>query len=111
MIWFQTGLKIVQVCQATTEPDVNEDGEIYLGASDHIEVYDFSGNLLKSWESPNEKTLITSIAISESSVFVADAGNKYVHRYNSDGEYQNHIGRKNKEKGWFLAKMSRQLFP
>ncbi|MCK5703719.1 MAG: NHL repeat-containing protein [Cyclobacteriaceae bacterium] len=78
---------------------INENGNIYLGVSDHIEIYDFSGNLIKSWESPNQKTLITSIAIGESSIFVADAGNRYVHHYNTEGEYQNHIGRKNKEKG------------
>jgi len=78
---------------------VSENGDIYLGVSDHIEIYDFSGNLLKSWESPKEKTLITCVVIGESSVFVADAGNKYVHRYNTKGEYQNHIGRKNTEKG------------
>lgn len=78
---------------------ISENGEIYLGISDHIEIYDFSGNLIKSWESPKEKTLITSIAIGESSVFVADAGNKYVHRYNTEGEYQNYIDRKNTEKG------------
>ena len=78
---------------------ISNDGDIYLGVSDHIEIYDFSGNLVKSWESPKEKTLITSIAIGESSVFVADAGNKYVHRYNTAGEYLNQIGRKSREKG------------
>lgn len=77
----------------------DEKGDIYLGVSDHVEVYDFSGNLLKSWESPNENSLITSIAIADSSVFVADAGNKYVHRYNTDGVYLNNIGRKNKATG------------
>ncbi len=78
---------------------INENGDIYLGISDHIEIYDFSGNLIQRWESPNLKTMITSIAIGESSVFVADAGNKCVHHYNTKGEYLNQIGQKNKEKG------------
>lgn len=101
LIFDKTG-ELVQDFSIANESNciaINENGDIYLGVSDHIEIYDFSGNLIKSWESPNQKTLITSIAIGEHSVFVADAGNKYVHRYNTEGEYQNRIGRKNKEKG------------
>ncbi len=101
MIFDKTG-ELVQVFSTGKESNciaINENGDIYLGVSDHIEIYDFSGNLIKSWDSPNPKTLITSIAIGEASVFVADAGNKYVHHYNSQGEYQNQIGQKNKAKG------------
>ncbi len=101
MIFDKTG-ELVQVFSTGKESNciaINENGDIYLGVSDHIEIYDFSGNLIKSWDSPNPKTLITSIAIGKASVFVADAGNKYVHHYNSQGEYQNQIGQKNKAKG------------
>ena len=34
---------------------VDENGDIFLGMGDHIEVRDFSGNLLASWDKPAEK--------------------------------------------------------
>jgi len=74
-------------------------GDIFLGVSDHIEVWDFSGNILASWDSPKEKTLITSIAINDTSVFCADAGNKVVYQYSYTGDLMQEIGRRNKTKG------------
>jgi len=33
---------------------ISETGEIYIGISDHVEVYDFSGNIINQWESPKD---------------------------------------------------------
>lgn len=78
---------------------VGPEGEIYLGVSDHIEVYDFSGNLQAKWESPNDRALFTSIAVDDASVFCADAGNKLVRQYTRNGELVREIGRRNREAG------------
>lgn len=78
---------------------VDENENIFLGMTDHIEVVDNEGNLLSNWEILNEQVFITSIALDESSVFVADAGNKIVYHYDRDGSFRNEIGRKNPEIG------------
>lgn len=78
---------------------VHPNGDIFLGIRDHIEVFDFSGNRLNSWTGPNEKTLITSMAVSKDAVFVADAGNKVVYQYDLAGQLMRTIGKRNKEKG------------
>lgn len=76
-----------------------DDNKIYLGIYDHLEVYDNNGKLIKSWKPVNEKSAITSIAISEKYVYVADAGNRLVYQYNKIGELIKEIGKKNPEKG------------
>jgi hypothetical protein len=78
---------------------VSHGGEIFLGMSDHIEVMDFSGNLLDEWPSLGERSMITSIAVADSSVYVADAGNKVVRKYAISGEYLMELGRRNRTTG------------
>ncbi len=84
---------------------VSDLGHIYLGMADHVEVYDLGGTRLQSWESLGETAIITSIAVNESSVYVADAGNKVVDHFNLDGVLQNKIGErdlKNDKLGFIL---------
>jgi len=78
---------------------VGDDGSIYLGVQDHVEIYDISGTLLKSWKPVNEKAVITSIALTEKFVFVADAGNRLVYKFDKVGNLIKEIGKKNPEKG------------
>ena len=73
---------------------VTEDGTIYASIGDHVEVYDAQGQRQASWESLGKDAILTSIAVSESNVFVADAGHRIVIRYDSDGNIINKIGRK-----------------
>lgn len=78
---------------------IGDDGKIYLGIQDHIEVLEPNGKLVKSWNAVNDKSVITSIAISEKYVYVADAGNRIVYQYKKDGDLVKEIGKKNPEKG------------
>ena len=78
---------------------VNEQGEIFLGMQDHVEVMDFSGNLLAKWPAPKERTMITSIAVADTTVYVADAGNKVVWQYSESGGLLKDIGRRNRTTG------------
>ena len=73
---------------------VDQDNNIYMGAKDHVEIWNTNGSRKSKWEPMNEKSIITSIAISDSNVFVADAGNKIIYHYNTNGEFINEIGRK-----------------
>jgi len=78
---------------------VAESGDIYLGMADHVEVWNKDGNQLQSWARLSDSSIYTSIAVNESSVFVADAGNKVVYHFNLYGELQNKIGEKDTKNG------------
>ena len=81
------------------------DGSLYLGFKDHIEVWSKKGELISKWDTINVAAYITSIAVDENSVFLADAGNKIVHHFDKKGKLINKIGKRNKEKdilGFFI---------
>lgn len=61
-------------------------GSVFIGFEDHIGKYDMQGNQVARWKSPGEKTVITSIAAADDEfLFVADAGNRRVLRYDFEG--------------------------
>jgi hypothetical protein len=78
---------------------IEDNGSVYLGILDHLEVYDSVGKFLKSWNPVNEKSVITSIAVTEKFVYVADAGNRVVYQYDKNGNLIKEIGKKNVDKG------------
>jgi len=73
--------------------------EILIGMRNYLERYSEKGALIQQWEQFNKAAYFTSIAADDSSVFVADAGNKIVHRFNKDGKRIMEIGKKDKDKG------------
>ncbi len=77
---------------------VDDDGTLYVGLKDHIEVYNPSGARKARWESPGRKTTLTSIAISGDYIFAADAGGRAVLRYDSSGKLVSRIGEKDKDR-------------
>ena len=74
--------------------DVGNDGNIFVGLDDHIEVFDNDGNLLNKWESESSNSILTSVGVISPDVFVADAGEKVVYHYNLNGKLLNRIGQK-----------------
>lgn len=78
--------------------DVDNNGNLYLGMTDHIEIYDRDGTKKAHWESLGDKALITSIATSNEYVFVADAGNRVVRKYDKSGNLLLRIGEKDESK-------------
>jgi DNA-binding beta-propeller fold protein YncE len=85
----------------TAEPyslAIAEDGKVYVGAKDHMEVYDEKQKRLATWPAPGEKPLLTSIAVTEDNVFVADQGSLLVIRYDLSGKLINKIGAKDPER-------------
>jgi hypothetical protein len=77
---------------------LDENGDLYAGMREHVEVYDKKGVKKAQWESLGEDAIITSIAISEESIFVADAGNHIVWKFSKSGDKQARIGEKNQAK-------------
>jgi hypothetical protein len=78
---------------------VARDGTIYAGLRDHVEVFDRKGQRQAAWESPGKRSWFTGLAVGESDVFAADAGNRVVLRYDKSGKLAGRIGEKNKERG------------
>ena len=81
------------------------DGKIYHGARDHIRIYDNTGELLDIWEPENENSIITSIALLDTNIYVADAVAKLVYHYSQNGILINQIGDKEKspdKKGFII---------
>ncbi len=74
---------------------VAPDGTIYTGLRDHVEVLDSKGRRQAAWESPGKKVWFTGLAVAGNDVFVADAGNRVVLRYDRSGKLAGRIGDKN----------------
>ena len=61
------------------------DEAVYVGFEDHVRRYAHDGTLVKKWEVPGPKCVFTSMDASEVNLYVADAGNRRVLRYDFDG--------------------------
>lgn len=77
---------------------VADNGDIYAGLGDHVEVYDPGGTRKAKWASPGPDSILTSIAAYEGEIFVADAGSRVVLRYDESGNLLNRIGERDEEK-------------
>ncbi len=73
-------------CLAVGPAEHAREGHVFAGIGDHVEVFDAAGKRAAIWPSLGPKAVLTSIAVAEEEVFVADAGLYRVHRLNLDGE-------------------------
>jgi hypothetical protein len=73
-------------------------GRLYAGMESHVEVLSADGKAVGNWK-PIEKASLTSIAVGNREVFVADAGNRIVWRYNPDGTQKGRIDGRGKDSG------------
>jgi len=69
---------------------------IFIGFTDHVASYDHDGNLISRFDSLGARGIITSLALKGNTLYVADAGNRRVLRYDLDG---NLLGEFNGESG------------
>ncbi len=76
---------------------VTKSRTIYVGMKNHVKIFQ-QGKLIKTWQSLGGNALLTSIAVSEEDVFVADAGNRVVVRFDKDGNIVNKIGEKDENR-------------
>jgi len=99
-VFAQSGdlLNVIELTDAPRCLTVADDGKIYVGMTNYVEVYGQQGKRLASWDSLGERAVLTSIAVSKNDVFVADAGNRIVLHYDTTGRLINRIGAKDKER-------------
>ena len=65
---------------------------LYVGMEDHVEVYDPLGTRLAVWRSRGPEAVFTSITTTEKQVWVADAGNRLVWRFDVRGNLLEPVG-------------------
>lgn len=68
------------------------DGRIYLGMRDHVEAIDPKGAPVAAWPALDGQAWITALAADEQNLYVADAGNRVVWRFDHAGAMLNKIG-------------------
>lgn len=71
---------------------VAPEGAILAGVEDHVEVFSGDGRREAVWPSPDEKTALTSLAVSSNFVFAADYVNRIVWRFDRSGGLSGRIG-------------------
>lgn len=73
---------------------ISDSGDIFLGMEKNIRVLDASGAKKAEWTVADDRVYLTSIAVDNGNVFVADAGNRVVFRFDRTGKLLNRIGDK-----------------
>jgi hypothetical protein len=71
---------------------VGPDGTLYVGMPDHVEVLRSGAVAPAVWPDLGSQAIVTSIAAAGSEVFVADAGNRMVMRFDAGGRLAGMIG-------------------
>ena len=74
------------------------DDKIYIGMKNHVRIFNLSGQLLSTWNSLGDEAVLTCIDVYKDNVFIADAGNRIVIRYDKQGSIKNYIGKKDPER-------------
>jgi len=92
------GGKRVAVAGRPTCLAVDDDGVLFAGMRDHVEIYSADGKKT-AWSSPGGKAFLTSVVLDDDHVFVADAGSRRIWRYGKGGGEPFEIGRKDEATG------------
>ena len=74
-------------------------GTVYVGFRDHVEVLRATGKREALWERPGPRSVLTSIALADEHVFVADAGTPMVWHYDLGGKLLGSIGKRDEARG------------
>ncbi|HNR33671.1 MAG TPA: hypothetical protein PKO36_00740 [Candidatus Hydrogenedentes bacterium] len=68
------------------------DGRIFLGMRDHVEAIDPKGAPVAAWPALDGQAWITALAADEQNLYMADAGNRVIWRFDHAGAMLNKIG-------------------
>ena len=77
---------------------ISPEGVLFAGFQTHVELFDRKGQRTATWASPGPRTWLTSLAVTGDNVFLADAGNRIIHRCDRSGKIVGRIGAKDKDR-------------
>ncbi len=81
---------------------VSGDGRVFAGQAGQVEIFDSGGRLSTTWRDELRLGLVTAIGFSKGNVFLADARDRCIRRYDAGGKYLNDIGKDNRMKGFLI---------
>lgn len=84
----------IEAAGTVTAVAVDRDGTVYAALRNHLEVFAPDGRRTATWEAPDRRTWISSLALGEAGLFAADAGSRLVLRYDRAGRIVGRIGAK-----------------
>ncbi len=88
-VFDSTGKKIdveIDLGRPSSSMTVAEDGTLYVGIGDHVEVFDASGGLRDRWESAGQEAVLTSIGTFGEHVFIAEFSTRSVLHFDTSGK-------------------------
>jgi len=80
-------------CLAIGALDTAKPASLYVGMQEHVEVFDSRGTRTAVWGSRGAEAFFTSITTTEREVWVADAGNRLVWRFDATGKLLQPVGK------------------
>jgi hypothetical protein len=81
---------------------VSPDGRVLSGEAGQVEIFDSTGRLLDTWRDEARLGLVTAAGFFKDHVFLADARDRSIRRYDSGGKHLNDIGNDNRMKGFLI---------
>ncbi len=91
-------VKEIRTSQPARSVAIADDGTIYAGMKNVVAVFDAEGQRTGTWEPANAKAWFTGMTAGKNDLFVADAGNRVVLRYDRSGKLVGKIGEKNPDR-------------
>lgn len=69
-------------------------GRIYVGFASRVEAWGSDGKRVTGWQLPGPRPTVTSLAVTDKEVLVADAGGRVVHRFDPAGKRLGDLARR-----------------
>jgi len=81
---------------------VAEDGRVWVGQWQQVEIYDPGGERVDTRRDPDRLGLVTAIGFIDGDAFFADAGARCIRRYDRAGKFLNNIGDQHRKGGFHI---------
>ena len=91
------GQILLQIQLDETPSAIAVENQIWIALTNQVICFDLEGNEISRWDDYGPRSVITSLAVSSSSIYVADAGNRVVYECSYDGTLIQRIGEKDEQ--------------
>jgi sugar lactone lactonase YvrE len=81
---------------------VDSSDRVWVGEPGQIEIFSGDGRLEDTWQNDELFRLVTALAVTPDEVFVADAGSRWIHRFDHQRRLANHIGDQHRKGGFHI---------
>jgi len=81
---------------------LDSEGHVYVGEAGQIEVFDTMGKRRDLWRDPDRLGLVTALDFSDDAIFVGDAKNRCIRRFDRQRRHQNDIGHDTRTHGFII---------